>query len=177
MNTFCIPNTHTHTHITVQALQLQSWVSGWAREKKFFSTNMMMLKCCFTSTETVGSLGTGAQDGHLDFHTAPELWSSTNMHPNPYTVIGIFSHTNITHFKVWHKHPHLPLMLATPGGGGGGGWLHTICIMGMGTIHFCQLLSCFYITCKYCFPWMSKNTKTDEVNADKVLGHSSNSYK
>ena len=30
--------------------------------------------CCFTSTETVGLLGTGAQDGHLDFHTSPELW-------------------------------------------------------------------------------------------------------
>ena len=30
---------------------------------------------CFTSTETVGLLGTGAaQDVHLDFHTAPELW-------------------------------------------------------------------------------------------------------
>ena len=25
------------------------------------------------STETVGLLGMGAQDGHLDFHTAPEL--------------------------------------------------------------------------------------------------------
>ena len=25
------------------------------------------------STETVGLLGTGAQHGHLDFHTAPEL--------------------------------------------------------------------------------------------------------
>ena len=31
------------------------------------------LKCCFTSTEIVGLLGTGVQDGHLDFHTAPEL--------------------------------------------------------------------------------------------------------
>ena len=29
---------------------------------------------CFTSTETVGLLGTGAQDGHFDFHTVPELW-------------------------------------------------------------------------------------------------------
>ena len=29
----------------------------------------------FTSTETVGLLGTGAQDGHLDFNTATELWS------------------------------------------------------------------------------------------------------
>ena len=33
------------------------------------------LKCCFTSTETVGLLETGAQDVHLDFHTAPELCS------------------------------------------------------------------------------------------------------
>ena len=32
-----------------------------------------MVECCFTSTETVGLLGTGAQDVHLDFHTAPEL--------------------------------------------------------------------------------------------------------
>ena len=43
-------------------LKLGLWLSwiGW-------------LKCCFTSTETVGLLGTGAQDIHLDFHTAPEL--------------------------------------------------------------------------------------------------------
>ena len=27
-------------------------------------------------TETVGLLGTGAQDVHLNFHTAPELWAS-----------------------------------------------------------------------------------------------------
>ena len=33
----------------------------------------MKLKCCFTSTETVGLLGTVAQDVHLDFHTVPEL--------------------------------------------------------------------------------------------------------
>ena len=32
-----------------------------------------LVECCFTSTETVGLLGTGAQDGRLDFHTAPEL--------------------------------------------------------------------------------------------------------
>ena len=34
---------------------------------------LFLLKCCFTSTETVGLLGTGAQDVHVDFHTAPEL--------------------------------------------------------------------------------------------------------
>ena len=33
----------------------------------------LLLKCCFTSTETVGLLGTGAQDDHLDFHAPPEL--------------------------------------------------------------------------------------------------------
>ena len=41
-------------------------VSPWA-------VRSLKLKCCFTSTETVGLLGTGAQDVHLDFHTAPEL--------------------------------------------------------------------------------------------------------
>ena len=35
-----------------------------------------MVECCFTFTETVGLLGAGGQDGHLDFHTAPELWFS-----------------------------------------------------------------------------------------------------
>ena len=34
---------------------------------------ILMLKCGFTSTETVGLLGTGAQDVHLDYHTAPEF--------------------------------------------------------------------------------------------------------
>ena len=33
----------------------------------------VLVECCFMSTETVGLLGTGAQDVHLDFHTAPEL--------------------------------------------------------------------------------------------------------
>ena len=32
-----------------------------------------LVECCFTSTETVGLSGTGVQDGHLDFHTAPEF--------------------------------------------------------------------------------------------------------
>ena len=32
------------------------------------------VQCCFTSTETVRLIRTGgAQDGHLNFHTAPEL--------------------------------------------------------------------------------------------------------
>ena len=39
-------------------------------------TRLLLVECCFTSTETVGLLGTEAQDGHLDFHTAPELDSA-----------------------------------------------------------------------------------------------------
>ena len=44
------------------------------KRAEFPTTGMLLLKCCFTSTETVGLLGTGAQDVRLDFHTAPELW-------------------------------------------------------------------------------------------------------
>ena len=32
-----------------------------------------LVQCCFTSTETVGLLGMGAQDNHLDFHTVGVL--------------------------------------------------------------------------------------------------------
>ena len=38
------------------------------------SSEYPLVEWCFTSTETVGLLGTGAQDVHLDFHTAPELY-------------------------------------------------------------------------------------------------------
>ena len=36
----------------------------------------LTVECCFSATETVGLLGTGAQDVHLDFHTVPELPSA-----------------------------------------------------------------------------------------------------
>ena len=38
-----------------------------------FKLDLVLFECCFTSTETVGLLGTGIQDVHPDFHTAPEL--------------------------------------------------------------------------------------------------------
>ena len=34
---------------------------------------LLLMKCCLMSTETIGLLGMGAQDVHLNFHTAPEL--------------------------------------------------------------------------------------------------------
>ena len=49
------------------------WTSPFADNAVVIVFLQLLLKCCFTSTETVGLLGTGAQDGHLDFHTAPEL--------------------------------------------------------------------------------------------------------
>ena len=47
------------------------------RRADIFGTTLfivsLLVEWCFTSTETVGLLGTGTQDVHLDFHTAPEL--------------------------------------------------------------------------------------------------------
>ena len=46
-------------------------------------TTFVFFKRCRTSTETIKPIrGRGAQDGHLDFHTAPELWghNATNAH-------------------------------------------------------------------------------------------------
>ena len=43
-------------------------VAGW-----LVSNGSNLAECCFTFTETGGLLGKGAQDGHLDFHTPPEL--------------------------------------------------------------------------------------------------------
>jgi len=47
--------------------------SGVPRASENAEVLGQLVECCFTSTETVGLLGTGAQDGHLDFHTAPEI--------------------------------------------------------------------------------------------------------
>ena len=52
--------------LSIMGLRVSTWTQQGA--VPFFSR-----LCCSTSTETVGLLGTGAQDGHLDFHTAPEL--------------------------------------------------------------------------------------------------------
>ena len=38
---------------------------------------MIVWSVALRPQKTVGLLGTGAQDGHLDFHTAPELWNNT----------------------------------------------------------------------------------------------------
>ena len=40
---------------------------------KLYLCDPLVVECYFKSTETVGLLGMGAQDGHPDFHTAPEV--------------------------------------------------------------------------------------------------------
>ena len=47
--------------------------STWTFTQLLCSDVTAVVEYCFTSTETIGLLGTGAQDGHLDYHTAPEL--------------------------------------------------------------------------------------------------------
>ena len=60
-----------------------------------------MVECGFMSTETVDLLGTGAQDGHLDFHTAPELWRSAGMGLVP-NMSALHNYEDIrTHRGVW----------------------------------------------------------------------------
>ena len=75
---FLRPPSLSHTN-TVQLIRRQLWslcstfgITNQARLSRSFLL-LLLLKCSFTSTEIVGLLGTGAQDGHLDFHTAPEL--------------------------------------------------------------------------------------------------------
>ena len=44
---------------------------------QLLSFNQLLLKYRFTSKGTVGLLGTGAQDVHLDFHVASEALTTT----------------------------------------------------------------------------------------------------
>ena len=48
-----------------------------------------VVKCRFTSTETVGLLGTGTQDGHVDFHTAPELWQTQTISGVSFITVNV----------------------------------------------------------------------------------------
>ena len=67
-------NEKTTTH--KKKINLKAWSeydSSNPIQQWWYQQHWCWLKCSFTSTETVGLLGTGAQDGHLDFHTAHEL--------------------------------------------------------------------------------------------------------
>ena len=59
--------------------------NGQTKETERKTEERQLVECCFTSTETVGLLGTVVQDVHLDFHTALELG---DIQTNRYTVIS-----------------------------------------------------------------------------------------
>ena len=62
-----------------------------------------LVECCFTSTETVGLLGTGAQDDHLDVHTAldlcrlhgPACIGPCRLSPNSMHSTGLLPHPSL----------------------------------------------------------------------------------
>ena len=66
-------------HVSVVLLRLSRcsflFAAGWITwiQPSTQQRLLLFLKCCFTSTETVGLLGPWAQDSHLDFHTDLEL--------------------------------------------------------------------------------------------------------
>ena len=55
-------------------LALSTAVQNTVTERELLK--LVEVSSCFTSTETVELLGTGAQDVHLDFHTSPEIYHS-----------------------------------------------------------------------------------------------------
>ena len=65
---------HRTLLLLVSFIQRYFPLSGTRTAALFCVILNWLVECCFTSTKTVGLFETGAQDGHLDFHTAPELW-------------------------------------------------------------------------------------------------------
>ena len=51
----------------------QEMISSLVKSEEMDRREVKKLNGCFTSTETIGLLGTGAQDIHLNCHTDPEL--------------------------------------------------------------------------------------------------------
>ena len=62
----------------------RDWSPGRPPRLSLSSRALMLLKCSFRSTETVGLSGTGARDVHLDFHAASEL---CHHHPIPSSIL------------------------------------------------------------------------------------------
>ena len=91
-----LSHTHTHTHTHLNMLTTTGPIPATTSAELTTSpcsdyeqdTTFVLFKCCLTLTETMRLIRRrGAQDGHLDFHTAPELWghNATNAHLNTKT--------------------------------------------------------------------------------------------
>ena len=67
------PDVLVYMHTAASIVDARKATSTTEVVGSFGYTQVFLDECCFTSTKTVGFLGTGAQDGHLDFHTAHEF--------------------------------------------------------------------------------------------------------
>ena len=74
------------TVVLVGRVSPQVLLTEWLAQSTGLS-KLQLVKCCFTSTVTVGFLGTGAQDVHLNIHKAPELWVTAG----PGWLLSLFS--------------------------------------------------------------------------------------
>ena len=87
---------------TLGLILFQIWMKNW----------FCVVECCFTSTETISLFGTGAQDGHLDFHTAPEHWKiDKNLCVYIY-ILSVLVDKTCDASWVWFPFKHVLLTLA-----------------------------------------------------------------
>ena len=63
----------TYTPCDPVGVHSLAYIHTYIHTCKLYLCDPLVVEHYFTSTETVGLLGTGAQDGHPDFHTAPEV--------------------------------------------------------------------------------------------------------
>ena len=114
------PSTQTHTTVVVCIFAGDN-ILRWATIFMCRKTRHILsqLKCCFTSTETVGLLGTGAQGGHLDFHTAPELCigagDSINLYAQRQNIpLQVFARTRRVQLHIYSFVLQLCIAIFTP---------------------------------------------------------------
>ena len=113
---------HANPELGPLELRINTWVVLAKMGRRAFVLSVALRP----GTETVGLLGTGAQDGHLDFHTAPELCRSARdklficnpptpthppTHPRPRLILAVMERTE----RAIHMYrPTLPLLPPPP---------------------------------------------------------------
>ena len=72
---------------------------SWSNKRSSGSSaSDVRVHCCFTSPETTSTIREAylAQDGHLDCHTAPELWQATENVRTTVPRQSVFRHSSVT---------------------------------------------------------------------------------
>ena len=104
----------THIFTQLQCLGLGCHNSATSKNTNFGYTRLSCIALLFTFTETVGLIGVGAQDSHLNFHTALELWHALHSYVGLYSA-KISSLRDSTHFPEMEINP-LKTMCGCPWG-------------------------------------------------------------